>query len=330
MKIAYFIHGRGRGHSSRAIGLIEKLIASNHIVRIFAGNDALDVLKPFKDVTPINSTVPYTTWFPFFYRCYQDYIRLKKEKPDCVISDGDAPSVYAAKFLGIHVIAIGHSMIFPYARHPFSISRRKIFKENITVRWATLIADYKFIVHFCKIDIKIKKALLVRPDLTIPEIEETTEINTDGKFLLSYFRDGNGHGLAKALVDKGFRIFNFGSFIELDGVENHKLNSRLFLSIMKKAAGVVGSSGSNLISEAIYLDKPLLLTYHPKDFEQSMNAKYAEYIQSGIGIPLDNYDTKKLQKFIDSISKKKIEKNVFKDMPQLSNVVEQYLNNKFS
>mgnify|MGYP000309546913 CR=1 FL=1 len=45
LKIAYFVHGRGRGHATRARTVGQMLLAEQHAFQIFAGRDAFPVLK---------------------------------------------------------------------------------------------------------------------------------------------------------------------------------------------------------------------------------------------------------------------------------------------
>ena len=107
MRIAYFVHGRGRGHASRAQTIVPALTEDGHDLRLFAGDQAIDLLAGLS-VAAINSVKPGlrgTLLIPG--RLGHDRAELKKSKPDLVISDGDAPSLVAARSLGIRSAASG-------------------------------------------------------------------------------------------------------------------------------------------------------------------------------------------------------------------------------
>ena len=53
MKIVYGVQGYGRGHVSRALAIIPRLIRQGHKVRIFAGGAAYEFLKKSFDAIKI-------------------------------------------------------------------------------------------------------------------------------------------------------------------------------------------------------------------------------------------------------------------------------------
>lgn len=316
MRIAYFIHGRGRGHAARAKTLLPSLESQGWNCELYAGGTAWEVLSENYTVNQIESIMPDSSFSLFLKRIRRDFVALKKKRPDFLIADGDAPCTYAAKLLGIPVLAIGHALIFPYCKHEVSLPKDGLRKEMFKVRVATQMADVKIAVHFTNIQPLNQNTRVVQPDFHVSK----EELSDDG-FLLSYFRDGNGAEVLSELVRMGWRIKNFGIPVQLDGVENIPSNSELFGAEMKRASGVVGSAGSNLIFESIAMGKPLLLIHHAYDFEQAANIKYVEKEGCGYGLDIDQIDPEKIQSFTESLKKVKKSSNPLGVIPYLSDVV---------
>ncbi|UXP30918.1 hypothetical protein N6H18_11205 [Reichenbachiella agarivorans] len=325
MRIAYFIHGRGRGHSSRALTLLPRLRAEGCECMVYAGDTAYEVLKGFDSVKRIKSIVPGSSFFLFVYRIWQDYRVLKQQRPHLLISDGDAPCTYAAKFLGIKVLSIGHALIFPYCENPIELPKVGLRKENFKVRVATLCSHYKVAVHFTNIQPKNENTFVVRPDIFF----DSTAISDQG-YLLSYFRDGNGQELIVELINRGLKIKNFGNPIDLHGVENFAPDNLAFRKCLMGATGVVGSAGSNLIFESIAMNKPLLLQYREDDFEQAANVKYVEHEGLGLGLISNRLSTDRVQDYLLLLNKSKKSTNSLGVIPALSDIVVRILKEEFN
>ena len=324
MTIAYYVHGRGRGHSSRALSVIHALTGSALTdIHIYAGRDAYPVLSHAPNCQPIQSIFPDSSPLTFIRRIIQDFNRLRKLKPNIIISDGDAPSVIAARILGIYSISIGHALVFPYCNHSIELPKAGLRKENLKVRIATQLSNYKFIVHFCKLPTRIVNAQVVRPELNFEPMPTKP-------FIISYFRDGNGHEIAQHILDKGYRIKNFGTPILLDGVENVDPNTNLFREAFNEAQAVISSAGSNVIFEAMAMNKPLLVLYKRGDFEQMANSKYLEQLEMGVSTYFDDIDINKVNKFLSIIDAFGIERNPLEELPVLPEALLQHLDKVIS
>lgn len=316
LKIAYYVHGRGRGHSSRALSVIKKLILRKYKLKIFAGRDAYPVLRESFEVASVASIFPHSSVLDFIKRLIHDYKQLKHIRPDVLISDGDAPSTWAAKLLSVPVISIGHALVFPYCKHEIKLSSWGLIKENFKVRMASLWADYKFILHFCTLPTKNQNSIVVKPDLTF-------DLNPakQGNYLISYFRDGNGRTVLENLAALGMEIRNFGPAININGIQNYPTDNRLFKQMLSQAKGVIGSAGSNLIFESIALQKPMFLLYKKNDFEQKANAAYMEHLGFGVSSAFDSVSSELIQKYILSLNDAPESPPSFNVMPSLSDEI---------
>jgi len=70
-----------------------------------------------------------------------------------------------------------------------------------------------------------------------------------------------------------------------------------FIDDLRRARGVVASAGHSLMSEAVYLRKPMLALPLAGQFEQEMNARYLE--RRNYGIRASTLDEPALQRFLE-------------------------------
>jgi len=293
MNIAYFVHGRGRGHAARTYSVLPILKKANFDIHLFAGAMAIDQFGNEK-VNAIPSVMPGNGAFSIFIRRLKsDYKILKKLNPDVVISDGDAPSIYIARILGVPSIAVGHGMIVPYFKHPFPLPRKDYIQEYLNVMISSWVANYKIAIHFTELESKNKRVLSAFPDNDFKDLQ-TEYVNED--FLLSYFRDKNAEKPIRLLLDSGQSVHNFGH--PVDGATNFNVDPTEFRKQLLKCKAVIGSSGSNLISEAIFLKKPMFALYKTGDFEQWINAQYLQKYNYGIANSLEKLTVGSVNRFI--------------------------------
>lgn len=324
MIIAYFVHGRGRGHSSRALSVIKKLILRKYTLKTYAGRDAYPVLRNEGHVSPIQSIFPASTVLDFIKRLIHDYQLLRHLKPSVVISDGDAPCTWAAKLLGIPVLSIGHALVFPYCHHTIPLPLWGLLKESLKVRITSQWADFKFILHFCPLPLKDKKSVLVKPDLA-----DDSPTKATSPFLVSYFRDGNGEKVLRMLATTGCTVKNFGHPVNINGVQNFETDQEHFKEMLRQSQGVVSSAGSNTIFEAMALSKPMLLTYLAHEFEQCANAQYITHLGLGLGASFETIDSTHIQQFVGSLDEINANTSPLHIMPSLSDEVLKYLQVNF-
>ena len=70
---------------------------------------------------------------------------------------------------------------------------------------------------------------------------------------------------------------------------------------MRTAKAIIVNGGFTMISEAIYLKKPIYSTPAHKNFEQILNGFYVEKL--GYGEYHEDLDVKKIEKFLDNLPK---------------------------
>lgn len=297
MQIAYFVHGRGRGHASRTLSIVESLLADGHEVLTFGGGDADDLLSGldgYESVVPIQPGLRSTLAVP--RRLSGDWQRLRSLAPDLVVSDGDGPSLVAARSLGLRTISIGHDLVFTRCRLPRGLPRWALNLERRSAFFATRMAKYGVAVHFLPIEPTEPNTVCARPSLRSVIEGEIT----NGGHVVCYFRDRNGHDAVRSIVDSGAPAAVYGDpELEVDGAETHAFEPEKFAQALCSCLAVACSAGSNLLAEAVLLKKPVLALYKKRDSEQCLNALMVERAKVGVGCAFEDLEEKTVGRFIE-------------------------------
>ncbi|MEZ4252984.1 MAG: glycosyltransferase family protein [Polyangiales bacterium] len=277
-RVAYFVHGRGRGHASRARAVLPRLRADGHDVQVLTGGQALELLGDEPTLRAIRACVPgpglARVWTA---RLAHDLGVLASMRPDVVVSDGDGPSIHAALALRLPRLAVGHGLLFGHTTLPSSLPRTARWREAVNAASSSWPAARRVVVHFAPAEARTLGTVVARPDLA-PNLAHTGE----GRFVLAYFRDGNGERWLRALVARGHRVVAFGRESMPDGVERRDPSHAAFAEALTRCTAVVGSAGNHLPAECALLGVPMLALHREGDPEHAMNAALVAH--AGIGL----------------------------------------------
>ena len=158
-------------------------------------------------------------------------------------------------------------------------------------------ASHYVITTFFRPPLRKKRTTLV-PSLLRPEILAAKPER--GDHLLVYGRISEAS--IAALEDSGVRSHVYGARDGLtEAAQEGSLSYRpfaneAFIDDLRTARGVVGSAGYSLMSEAVYLRKPMLALPLAGQFEQEMNARYLERL--GFGTAALALDEPALERFL--------------------------------
>lgn len=277
--VAYFVHGRGRGHASRAALAIPRLRAAGHRVVVFAGGDALDLLgrEGVIEVSPV--PVGLGALAVVARRLGQDLGAMREAGVEVVVSDGDAPGVQAGRRLGAPVIAVGHDQVFLGCALPPELPRGPLLAEQAVGKVTSVGASAAVAVHFLPIAARRAGTRVARPDRD-PALDGA--VRQEGPWV-AYLRDGEGEDVLGAMVAAGARVTCFGRLRRpIAGVEGRAFARGEFLAALRAAPGVIATAGSNLLAECVMLGKPVLALHRSGDHEQRLNAWMAE--QAGVAV----------------------------------------------
>lgn len=298
MRIAYFVHGRGRGHASRSSTVIQRLLDEGHDVHTFAGGDAWDLMRALPQTTQIRSVTPGVSLFRDApSRVCGDRALLRALQPDVVVSDGDMPSVLAAKSMGIRAVSIGHDLVFARCKLPEEVPMGKVLKERIN-SFHTRLAPEGVAVNFLPVESACERTVVARPDFSASLLANAK----DEGHIVAYFRDPNGERIARSLARQGREVRFFSPRGEkIPGVDVRPICRESFVESMASASAIVGSIGSNLVAESIALGKPFLGVHKRGDAEQALNAGMVRSAHVGMVTTFEEDDPWVAQRFMERV-----------------------------
>lgn len=300
IRIAYFVHGRGRGHSVRTRAVVAGL-GNGYEARVFCAGDAWDTLQDLPHTEPVPACLPGKGMLrSFALRLRRDRKQFRLRRPDLVVSDGDGPSVNAAKSLGIPVVAVGHGLILHHTRLPLALPSGRHLREVANAASSSWPACRRVAVHFAPVEPRTEGTYVARPDLGI----DADRVSAREDFILAYFRDGNGVYALEQLARRGHRVRLFGQPPNVpQGVEILPPDIRAFGEALGRCRAVVGSAGNHLPAECAMLGVPMLAVYRENDSEHRLNARLIEAAGIGVATAVDRCTSDTIQRFESEFAK---------------------------
>lgn len=273
-RVNYYVHGRGRGHGSRAKAVVCGLERAGCDVRLHAGGQALDLLDPVLPRCDFRYRDPLLPG-PFApvqlaARTVADRHSLLVDDIDLVVSDGDQAAILAARSAGVPCIVVGHDLVF----HP-GISLPELPAGPLAYQrlnsLPALAGDRFIAVHFLPAVSRDARFRVARPDGLRRPLEAA-----NAGHIVFYSRDNVGANIATYLGARGHDVRWFGGRGPVGrGVQCIPFSHDAFRCAVASSAAVVSSAGSNVLGECIALGKPVLALYRSSDREQQLNATLA-------------------------------------------------------
>lgn len=286
------------GHAGRSLALIERLLTLGHRVTIFTFADAFRLLAnsgyeprhvdglQFR-VTPaggVNSLGTVCNYFQFLRsrRASLDLVRQLAiaERPDLFITDFEPLTAIAAASLGIHCVSVDNQhrfceplgAAFPLHLRAYGRMAGQFVERWIKRPWQCIVAVF----HRCPTSQKFR-----RVDALLRE-RFTQLVPSNGDRILLYVKGPMGQRLAQIASTVPARFVAYGcSGVAAENIEYKETNSDQFIADLASCRGVLCTAGQQLIGEARYFGKPLLVVPMPQQYEQEINARYAR--SEGIG-----------------------------------------------
>ncbi|MGH2986644.1 MAG: glycosyltransferase family protein [Solirubrobacterales bacterium] len=307
MRILYGVNGEGMGHATRSRVVIDALLA-DHDVRVVASGAAFaylsdclprvdEVFGPtfameegeihrwatvVQNVRNARRGVPDTV---------HNWVRVvdKTWRPEVVITDFEPLAGIYARSTRTPMIAVDNINMLDRCRHDAEIigKEREDFLVARAVTRSMVPGAVEYVVTtFFKPPIERGGTILV-PPIVRPEIESA--VTERGEHLVVY--SSGEPALIEALRASGVRCLVYGmrggpQEGEVDGnLEFRPRSNEGFVEDLRTARGVVAGGGFSLLSEAVYLGKPVLAMPLHGQFEQLMNARYLEREGYGVCAP---------------------------------------------
>jgi uncharacterized protein (TIGR00661 family) len=305
MRIVYGVFGYGRGHATRALGLLPELLR-HHEILVLAGDDAHAALSPTYPVLEIPTlrfvygprgrrSNPKTLGANFGavwdlltegsrFRGVREQVRAFR--PDVAICDADPWTHRVAASLHIPRISLDHFGVLAYCRPPIDVADRLRAQGDVRVYRMLMGRPARIIVSsFYPLPAIERRVLSVGPIIR----DEVRALHpTDGEHLLVYLNNGASQltpDLEEALVASRLpmRVYGTPRRGPEGALDFRAPSTHGFLDDLASCRAVISTAGNQLVGEAMSLGKPILVK--PEDsVEQRLNAAAVERMGIGLAV----------------------------------------------
>jgi len=326
MKIFYSFSGYGYGHASRSSTVIEFLRKLGHQVKAATYGQGFrfvqeigltDVveIKGFKIYYHNNQLSSLKTLLQFFKQSpkifFSNLSKFRKVlndfQPDLIISDFEPFSVYWSKWKKLPLITVDNQSVLFKTRFrlPSKFLSHYLLVAGVVGLFAPK-AEMGFILSFNPKLTPIIKRYLKHCCFVPPILRKKIFLlqPTNQNFILVYqtapiYQKKMARVLSQFPRVK-FHVYNSGLKTALrDNMIIKNFSEDEFLNDLANCQAVITNGGFTLISEAIYLNKPILSLPIKGDSEQIFNAILLE--KSGYGKFAEDLDNQVLQDFLSNL-----------------------------
>ncbi|HYO57793.1 MJ1255/VC2487 family glycosyltransferase [Archangium sp.] len=308
MRILYGVVGEGMGHATRSRVLLEEL-SKEHEVHIVVSGRAKDYLaRRFENVHGIwGFTIAYEgnsvkKWQTVLQNLsgavkgwpqnVRQYFELVEEfKPDVVVSDFESFSYLFGRNHRLPVISVDNMQVINRCKHDPALLAgwEDDFEGTRALVKSKLPGCFHYLVTTFFYPPVRKERTTLLPSILRPEILAAK--SEPGEHLLVYQTATTNTALPEILKQSGLPCHIYGMRRDItedvrDGNLLYRpLSEKGFIDDLRTARAVVAGGGYTLMSEAVYLHKPLLSLPVKGQFEQVLNALYLEKLGYGMYAP---------------------------------------------
>ncbi|MDD3803119.1 MAG: glycosyltransferase family protein [bacterium] len=328
MKILYGIAGHGNGHITRSSYVVRLLESKGHKVKILTYGQGIKYIKnsgeDFDYVDISGFDIYYRDGIVRNYKTFYEFIKklplnsakqlliffkiIYDFKPHIVISDFEPFSQLAAKSIGIPLVDIDNNIAVNIVKeNPEDASVLEKFYTKGTVNLFVRKAKYHFLLSFApdyiNVDEDKKYKLIIVPPIIRTEILEAKKIVEDRKFILIY---QTSDSLAERIesLSRKFKDVDFVAYrVNLKESSNLKVKGFQkdeFIKDLALCSGIITNGGFTLISEAIYLGKPIYSVPISGQYEQRVNGFLVE--KCGYGLTSKEFSEDRFREFLERVS----------------------------
>jgi uncharacterized protein (TIGR00661 family) len=324
MRLLYGIVGEGMGHAMRSRAVIDHLIHDEgHEVAVVVSGRAYEMLKKnFQDVHHIwGLSMTYRDNRFRVIRSIVENIKSSLEgipenilryftiahefKPECVISDFESWSYLYGVRHRIPVLCIDNIQMIARCTHPrelIALWEKDFLMTKTFIKGKLPLCSHYYITTFFYPEVRKPDTTLVPPVL---RKEILNAPRSEGEHVLVYQTSESAEGLPAVLkqLDIPFHVYGFRRDIKEDVVDGNirfrPFDEALFIRDLASSRAVIANGGFTLLSEAVYLHKPVLSIPVRSQFEQVLNAFYLERL--GYGYTMDELDVATLRHFFENL-----------------------------
>ena len=324
MKILYGVVGEGMGHATRSTVLLEHL-TKHHDVHIVVSGRARDFLsKRFENVHNIwgltinyegNSVSKWNTLlqnlkgaFTGWPQNIKKYFELVESfEPDVVVSDFETFSYLFARNHMLPVISVDNMQIINRCKHEPALlaGHEDAFEMTRSIVKTKLPGAFHYLITTFFYPQLRKERTTLLPSILRPQILEAK--SEPGEHLIVYQTSTTNTALLDGLKAGGLPSKIYGMRRDLKAPETEgnltfmPFSEKGFIDDLRTARAVIAGGGFTLMSEAVYLHKPMLSVPVVGQFEQEINALYLEKL--GYGMYAKKLDRSVLDAFLSRVPK---------------------------
>lgn len=229
---------------------------------------------------------------------------VRSYRPDLVISDFETWTWLCARTHGIPVITVDNCQALNRLKHPDSLLKGHRSQFEVArgiVKAKAPGATHYVIPTFFRAEVARKRTTVVPPILRPSVLRAKPK---DGKHVVVY-QSAAGWGdlpdLLKRIPKVDFHVYGARRDLEGDVREDNVLFRPLseagFLADLASCHAVIASAGFTLMSEVLWLQKPMLALPLVGQFEQILNARWLEHL--GYGMQAESLGKKDVLRLLD-------------------------------
>ncbi len=317
MKILYGVAGEGMGHATRSKVIIEHLRA-NHEIHIISSKKAFRFLSDAfpGQVTEITGlefgikdgriskmktfTETIKTGPKDLLSNYKIYRALEKSFPaELVISDFETIAAIYAYHHKIPLISIDNIHVINRCilDIPIPPDQKDIYRmANSIVKARTAGAKKYFICSFFQPEIRKKNTVLVPPVLRDQILKTKTSIKNHILVYPMSQPESVVIGALNSISREKFIVYGYNKDEVRGNVILKSFSDLGFISDLSSCKAVITHGGFSLMTEALFLRKPVCSIPLISQFEQYMNSAYLD--KMGFGKYLSSFDPDGIKAFI--------------------------------
>ncbi|MGL4668976.1 MAG: MJ1255/VC2487 family glycosyltransferase [Methanobacteriaceae archaeon] len=318
-KILYSVCGEGMGHAIRSGVIIEEL-NKNHTLLIFASDrsyhylnskfDNVYEISGFNTVYENNEVRNKQTFMNALKSIPSDlkenynilYKKAREFKPNIIISDFENYASMLSTLINVPMISVDniHMITQSEIDYPPKNKRDMITAKSVIRSYIVLPKRYILTSYFYPKLKNPKKAVIYPPVLR----EEIRTVNGSYEgYIFVYQTSSSNLKLVDILKESKNKFVVYG--FDKEGIEDNlffkKFNETEFFEDLGKADAVISNGGFTLLSESIYLKKPIYTIPATGNFEQTLNAFYIDKL--GYGEMHNDITTDKIENFLKNRQK---------------------------
>lgn len=322
MNILYGVPGEGLGHATRSKVVIGHLLSQGHQVCVVSSSRAYTMLAAafpgrvheirgfhlaYKGLAVSKARTAALTLRTAPEDLRTNFLKYRELlcdfEPDLVISDFESFSYLFGKVKRLPIISIDNMQIINRAKLNVTVPKDERGNYNLAkgiVRAKLPRSRHYLITTFFDLPLEKPDTTLV-PPIIRPEILAAAP--TTGRHVLVYqsaTTQQNLVPLLQQLPDQEFRVYGFNKEEDHGNVQLRAFSEAGFIADLASARAVVTNGGFSLISEAVFLHKPICAMPIPAQFEQWLNAAQVEKI--GFGRHFDALTADNLKAFLYSLA----------------------------